>query len=281
MSTENPRGKLIPIGGKEAKKPDDESRRSGSFFFGEGVLAEVLEQLRGKDSHIGLITTASGTPEEIAEAYLQAFEKLGCKNVEVLHLDKRNVDSKVHLELLSRLDGVFMTGGDQMRLKEKIYGSEFLRAMKKRYQETDFVIAGTSAGAMAMSELMISEGEDSESLLKNMVELEAGFTLLPGTIIDPHFMVRGRFARLTEAILKNRNLTAIGICEDTALIISDGNVLDAIGTGTVIIFEANHIRSTNFKKAKAGQAVYVEGLRLHILAKGAKYLLKERIFIGG
>lgn len=279
MSTENPRGKLIPIGGKEAKKPSDESRRSGSFFFGEGILSEVLQEIRGKDSHIGLITTASGTPEEIAEDYLQAFTKLGCKKVEVLHLDKRNVDSKAHLDLLSRLDGVFMTGGDQMRLKEKIYGSEFLKAMKRRYQETDFVIAGTSAGAMAMSELMISKGEDSESLLKNMVALEAGFKLLPDTIIDPHFMVRGRFARLTEAILKNRDMTAIGICEDTALIISDGNILDAIGTGTVLIFEADQTRSTNFKKAKTGQAIYVEGLRLHILAKGAKYVLKERIFI--
>lgn len=74
-------------------------------------------------------------------------------------------------------------------------------------------------------------------------------------------------------------MTAIGICEDTALIISDGNILDAIGTGTVLIFEADQTRSTNFKKAKTGQAIYVEGLRLHILAKGAKYVLKERIFI--
>lgn len=83
-----------------------------------------------------------------------------------------------------------MTRGDQIRLKEKIHGSEFLKALTKRYYETDFVIAGTRAGAMAMSELMISEGKDRELLLKNMAELEAGLKLLPGTVIDPHFMVR-------------------------------------------------------------------------------------------
>jgi cyanophycinase len=250
MKQGTPKGKLIPIGGAEAKAPRDNAATPGISFSGNGILKEVLDQIRCEASHIGLITSASGHPTEATHTYTKAFHQPGC----------RKVDSKANLGLLNQLDGIFIVGGDQVKLKAKIGGSRFLKRVHQRYMGSDFVIAGTSAGAMVMSELMISEGENNESLLKGMEKLESGFNLLPGLIIDPHFMIRGRFARLTEALLKHTKMTAVGICEDTALIITGGNTLTTIGAGTVLIIEASPIKATNFKRAGEKQPIYVEGL---------------------
>lgn len=274
-----PMGKLIAVGGNE-ERGREELRADGNGASGhEAVLAHVLEEMRGKDSRIGIITTASGDPGGAAEMYAAAFGKLGCAQVYALHLDKRNVNSSSKLELLASLDGVFLSGGDQTKLLEKTTGSEFLKLLKKRYVESRFVIAGTSAGAMVMSAFMISEGESDESLRKGIVTLKKGWSLLPGTIIDTHFMSRGRFARLTEALLDKPGLTAIGLCEDTALVITEGNVLRAIGSGGIIVLEADQVKASNFRKAGKGTAIYVEGLQIHVLAAPVQYLLREKRFI--
>ncbi len=276
-----PKGKLIPIGGKEARSPQD-NNGGGSrqvTFQHEGILQEVLMEMKGPESRLAVITTASELPEEMRDMYLKAFDALGCKNVEVLHLDGRNVDSKNTLSILEEVDGVFFTGGDQVRLIDRICDTKFMDLLKDRYRNEDFVVAGTSAGAMAMSAVTIREGSSTESLLKGIVEVSRGFTLLPKTIIDTHFMSRGRFSRLTEALLLNPGFMAIGICEDTGLVISGGNHLRTIGSGVALILEADHIRNTNFKEAKRMQPVYVEGLGVHVLARGAGYSLSERKFI--
>jgi cyanophycinase len=273
-----PKGKLIPIGGNESRSPE-QSREDGHAFFGDkGILSLVLEEMKGKDSRIGILPTASQEPEEICEMYLKAFKELGCKHISILDLDGRNVNSKEKLHILSTLDGILISGGDQNRLKEKLEGSEFLVALKDRYFNSNFVIAGTSAGAMAMAATMIQEGESDESLLKGTVELTQGFGFLAGAIIDTHFMARGRFARLTEALLAQQDFTAIGICEDTGLVITDGNLLRTIGSGVVLILQANQVKATNFKTAKKGSPIYVEGLSIHILAKGAEYSLADQRF---
>ena len=276
-----PRGKLIPIGGKEAR--DFENGNSGNkskpTFTNEGVLLEVLSEMKGTDSRIEIITTASEEPGDMAEMYIEAFGKLGCRQVNALKLDGRNVNSRKSLEALSLADGVFITGGDQTRLTDKIRDTKFFEALVRRYQEEAFVIAGTSAGAMAMSAAMISEGSGSESLLKGIVALQAGFKLLPKTIIDTHFMSRGRFARLAEALLMEEGFTALGLCEDTGLVISEGNILRTIGSGVVMVLQADQVTKTNYKEAKKMQSVYVEGMSMHILARGARYLLNTREFI--
>jgi cyanophycinase len=275
--TRLPKGKLIPIGGKEARGPEDE-KDSGSrpvVFENEGVLKEVLTEMKGAGSKLAVVTTASLIPEEMSEMYLEAFGKLGCENVSVLNLNGNNVNSKKTLEVLSAVDGVFFTGGDQNRLIDKLRDTQFMDLLKDRYQNDDFVIAGTSAGAMAMSAVTISEGTSTESLLKGIVELSRGFGLLPNAIIDTHFMSRGRFSRLSEALLMNPGFIAIGLCEDTGLVISD-NYVRTIGSGVAMILETDGIKNTNFKQAKKMQPVYVEGMGMHILAKGAGFSLQER-----
>jgi len=278
---ELPKGKLIPIGGKEARSPEAENTEDARpvQFGNDGVLQEVLAEMKGPGSKVAVVTTASSEAEEMGDMYLKAFGKLGCEQVTVLNLTGRNVNSKKTLEVLADVDGVFFTGGDQKKLIDKICDTMFMDLLKDRYQQDDFVIAGTSAGAMAMSAATIEEGSSEESLLKGIVALSRGFTLLPETIIDTHFMSRGRFSRLAEALLINPGFIAIGICEDTGLVITEGNHLRTIGSGVAMILEADNIKSTNFKKAKKMQPIFVEGMQMHILARGAGFSLKERKMI--
>ena len=279
---EKPKGKLIAIGGKEARSRDEgilAGTSTDNDASGGSILNHVLAEMKGPASKIEILTTASAEPSEMGEMYVEAFGKIGCGNVGVLDLDGRNVDSKPVLERLFAADGLFITGGDQARLMEKLGGSEFLKAAKRRYDEDDFTIAGTSAGAMALSGVMINEGESTESLLKGVVQLSKGFGLLPKAIIDTHFMSRGRFSRLAEAILIHEGYTALGICEITALVVGGGELLRVIGSGVVMVMEAGDITSTNFREAKKGQAIYVEGMHIHILARGAMYSLTGRKFM--
>jgi len=228
---------------------------------------------------VAVITTASGEPDEMGDMYLETFAKLGCKNVTILNLTGRNVNGKKTLEILSEVDGVFFTGGDQNKLIDKICDTKFMDLLKARYQDDEFVIAGTSAGAMAMSAAMIREGSSTESLLKGIVELSKGFTLLPKTIIDTHFMSRGRFSRLAEALLINPGFIAIGLCEDTGLVVTEGHHMRTIGSGVAMILEADNVKKTNFKQAKKMQPIYVEGMQMHILAPGAGFSLHDRKMI--
>src|SRR5690606_3010600 len=99
---------------------------------------------------------------------------------------------------------IFFSGGDQYRLTSIFGGSEFLTFICNRYrQDPDFVLAGTSAGAMAMSEHMIYYAENNEAMLKGHVKITHGFGLLPDCIVDTHFAKRGRFGRLFQAVMMN------------------------------------------------------------------------------
>ncbi|UFH52776.1 cyanophycinase [Spirosoma sp. KNUC1025] len=277
-----PKGKLIPIGGSEAKgqeATDASSELRQPTFFESGILAEFLAEVKGPGSRIEIIPAASEVPEEMGKAYLDAFHNLGCKNVHVLYIDSlKEADSPDNLRRIDKADGVLFTGGNQTTLIDKLLDSQLIRNIQQRYQYDDFVIAGTSAGAAAMPRLAIKEGKSSESLIKGMVETEKGLSLLPGAIIDTHFMQRSRLPRLTEALLRNPGLLGIGLCVDTGVVITQGNVLRAIGSGGVFIVNADDVLDTNYHDIRELTPVYVNKLHITILANGASYYLNERIF---
>jgi cyanophycinase len=277
---EIPKGKLIPIGGNEAK--DDQEERDDRLQmtdFKNGILMDIVSEMRRKKPRIEVIPAASRMQEEVGSSYKEAFKRLGF-GVDVMIIpDKKNVDDDDNIERIGKADGIFFPGGDQLRLRETLEGSKFIDIIRKRYLNEEFVIAGTSAGAMIMSELMINTGESQESVLKGVVKLTAGFDFLPGTIIDTHFFQRGRFARLTEALLQKHKLTGIGISEDSGVVVTGGNLMRAIGSGTVMIIDNHEIRSTNYSKVKAKEPLFIENLIVHILAKGAAYLLREKEFV--
>ncbi|HEX9956235.1 MAG TPA: cyanophycinase [Fibrella sp.] len=279
---EIPKGKLVSIGGGEAKL--DAGNKSSSDirqyeFFESGILAEFLKEISGEDCRIEIIPAASEIPEEMGKDYLEAFHKLGCKNVHVMYIDSaEDADKPDNLKRIDKADGILFTGGDQTKLIDKLLDSMLIRKIHERYQNSDFVIAGTSAGAAAMPLLAIKEGKSGEALIKGMIETEKGLSLLPDAIIDTHFMQRGRLPRLTEALLRNPGLLGIGLCVDSGVVISQGNVLRAIGSGGVYIIDADEVKQTNYYDVTELQPVYVYNLRINILAKGAMYYLKDRKF---
>lgn len=278
-----PTGKLIPIGGSEARNPGDEAERDGrspADFFRNGVLADVLNEINGPASRLVILPAASGVPDEMAPLYTEAFGMLGCRQVEVIQLmDRSQTDHPHNLQRIRQADGVFLTGGDQAVLVEKLAGSAFLQILIERYQHEGFVIAGTSAGAAAMSRTMLKEGDSEESLRKGMAETQPGLGFLSSLIIDTHFAQRGRLPRLTEALLQQPTLIGLGLSEDTGVVITRGNCLQTIGSGSSFILETNTITQTNFSRLAAGEPISVGNLKVHVMGRNARYRIDGRQFM--
>ncbi len=278
-----PKGTLIPIGGAEDKGTDLEEgviKRDRLNFFEIGILKSVLNEIGKENPNIILITTASQIPDEVSENYLDAFEKLDCTNVTHLRIRNReDVDKPENLQALEACDGLMISGGNQMRLTTIYGGSTFLEIIKRRYKEEDgFVIAGTSAGAMAMSSTMISEGSASTAHKKGEVKLTVGWGLVRNLIIDSHFIQRGRFTRLAQAVGTNPGSIGIGLGEDTGVIIKAGAEMEIIGSGSVTLIDGYNVRHNNIADIGQGKTISLENLTVHIMERGNKYLLKERSF---
>jgi cyanophycinase len=277
-----PKGKLISIGGSEDKGTEIDPKfvqKEHLNFFEFGILKRILSEMKGVDSRVEVITTASQIPEEVGENYIQAFGKLGCKNVGVIHIKKReDALDPAYLERIKTADGVMFTGGNQLRLSMIFGGTEFLKILKTRYQNEEFVIAGTSAGAMGMSNTMIYQGSSTGALLKGEVKITTGLAFIKDVIIDSHFVTRGRFGRLAQAVASNPDCIGIGLGEDTGVLIKEGNKMEAIGSGLVLIFDGHNIRHSNIADIAEGQPLSIEHLIVHVMAKGNLYYLDERKF---
>lgn len=282
---EKPKGKLISVGGNEDKGSQDDPgrvRMTSLNFFELQILSRIIHEAGGKDVPLEVITTASTIPDEVGENYLQAFGKLGCTNVHVMHIKtiKQAKDPK-NLERIKKARGVMFTGGNQLTLSTLYNETEFLDILQHRYYNEDFLIAGTSAGAMAMSKIMIFQGSSSEALLKGEVKITTGLSFLEDVIIDSHFVKRGRFGRLAQAVAANPSCIGLGLGEDTGVIITEGDHLEAIGSGLIIVFDGSKIKHNNISDLKEGAPISIENLIVHVLAKGNCYKLKKRTFHEG
>lgn len=281
-SNKKPKGILIAIGGAVDKGTgyDDDKNNSENLvekFLEEGILKRLLEELSSKTNRVEIITTASLIPEEIGQHYVDAFNRLGNDNIGVIHIKKRK--DTLNLEYLDRIqkaEGVLFTGGNQLRLTTIFGGTELLNVMLSRYQNEHFIVAGTSAGAMAMSTTMIFGGSSTEALLKGEVKLSRGFGFIEDVTFDTHFIKRGRFGRLCQTIAINPTGIGIGLGEDTGLLITEGNHMEAIGSGLVMIVEGGNIKYTNIVDIENGEPISIENLTVHVLSKGHNYILSER-----
>ena len=279
-----PKGKLIAIGGAEDKGTqleDGEYRRNNLNFFELGILRRVVEEAGGINARIEVITTASTIPYEVGENYLNAFGKTGCTNIGLLHIRNR-ADTQIeeYLERIRVCDAVMFSGGNQLRLSVTDGGTEFLNILKKRYQEeAGFVIAGTSAGAMAMSNTMIYEGNATRAHLKGEVKITTGLGFMNNVIIDSHFEKRGRFGRLAQAVAANPGCIGIGLGEDTGMLVTEGNRMEAIGSGLVVIVDGHEIKHCNIADIPDGNPISIENLKVHFCEKGNGYLIKEREYL--
>lgn len=263
-----PRGIAVAIGGNEDKDNDLD------------ILRATLAVSGRPRPSIALITSASSVPEELAAQYLQAFERIGTGPVHVLHIGSReDAMDPEGLAKVSKVDVIFFTGGDQLRITSILGASPILREIKRRYFEEDCVVAGTSAGASALSETMIYEGESSEALRKGTVQMTSGIGLVQKVVIDSHFIKRGRFSRLMTIVTGNPGTIGLGLGEDTGVIIRDGHLLEAIGNGLIVVFDGCGIVNSNITDIELGEAIAVEGMVVHTLVKGYGYDLVTRQYL--
>ncbi len=282
MQAHSPKGTLISVGGAEDKGTDLELgiiERNNLNFFEIGILKNIVKEINNTDARIEIVTTASQIPDEVGENYRDAFSKLGCTNIG--HMKIRNREDAMKPEYLERLkqcDGIMFSGGNQLRLTAIFGGTEFLELLHYRYENEPFIIAGTSAGAMAMSNTMIYQGNASNAHLKGEVKITTGLAFIKDVIIDSHFNKRGRFSRLAQAVAANPSAIGIGLGEDTGVIIRNGCEMEAIGSGAVVIIDGRNIRHNNIADIEEGAPVSVENMIVHIMEKGNFYNSKTRIF---
>lgn len=279
----HPKGKLIAIGGAEHKGTELEAdglHRNNLNFFELGILRRVVEEAGGVNARIEVITTASMIPYEVGENYLNAFGKIGCTNIGLMHIRTRqDAMQQEYIDRIRHCDAVMFSGGNQLRLSATDGGTEFLTLLKQRYREENFLIAGTSAGAMAMSNTMIYEGNAARAHLKGEVKITTGLGFLNSVIIDSHFEKRGRFGRLAQAVAANPGCIGIGLGEDTGMLITEGNKMEAIGSGLVVIIDGHEILHSNIADIPDGNPISIENLKVHFCEKGNGYLIKERKYL--
>jgi len=264
-----PKGKLIAVGGAEHRDHIEQEKLE--------VLRRVLQEMKGKDTVLEIIPTASGIPKQIAKEYTDAFGTLGCKAARVMNIRRqKEAEKKEFLERIRTCDGIMFSGGNQTRLSEIFLGTEFLSILKDRYHnDSDFVIAGTSAGAMAQSGHMINGGAPADALMRGKALMIEGLGFIDNAIIDSHFVNRGRFGRLMVAVAEHPEMTGIGISEDTAVIITENRYLEIIGTGLVVIMDGSELR-TNTIAEQSGEMLNLERMIFHLFSKGKRYDMQAK-----
>lgn len=275
-------GKLMIIGGAVNKgsfsETDyDQNIEKNLNFFERGILRKIIDESRLKEnSVIEIITTASQIPQIVGPEYKKAFEFLGAKNVNILDIiNREQANSDAITARTCAADVVMFTGGDQLRLTSILGGTRFHDIILQKYQEENFIYAGTSAGAAAASENMIYQGSSSEALLKGEIKTTQGLGFIDNVIVDTHFVQRGRIGRLFQAVVNNPRTLGIGLGEDTGLFI-DNDIMTAIGSGLVILVDGRFIKDTNLTNIDLGKPISIDNLIVHVLSQNDFYDLKAK-----
>lgn len=257
------RGHLVPIGGAE----DKEGHRD--------ILRAVVHLAGGPDARIAILPTASRM-QETGSHYMDVFDELGVADAVNLPLRTRSDGNQDrYVRELERATGIFLTGGDQLRLSTILGGTDVFRTIR-RLHASGTPVAGTSAGAAIMPEHMLAGGESGPTPLMTSAQLAPGLGLTNKIIIDQHFRQRDRLGRLLTAISFNPFLVGLGIDEDTAAIIGPDDVLEVVGSGAVTVVDPQDLDHSSMASARAGDPVSLLDLRLHVLAPGGRYDLTQR-----
>jgi cyanophycinase len=220
------------------------------------------------------VPIASEEPEEAAKDYVDVFTSLGAGRIDVFDLQNREQGhSEDALRQLEEADGFMFTGGDQLRLTALLGGTPWLKRLKERFTHDEIVIAGTSAGAAAMSTPMIYQGRDNQGMLKDEIHVTTGLQFVHDVAIDTHFVARGRIIRMAQIIATNPGCIGLGLEEDTAVVITEGREVEVIGSGVVTVVDGQDVTDTNIHRIKSGEPITIRDLKVHILSCGERYTL--------
>lgn len=257
------RGCIIPIGGAEEK------------FHNPEILDRFVDLCGGRAAKIAIIPTASEL-EDTGRNYEKLFRKLGIKHAQVLQiLTRDDCDNPEYLDYIEASDGVFMTGGNQLRLSTTLGGTQVAQLIRRR-NAAGMHVAGTSAGAAFMPEHMIAGGIEGSTPTPDMVTMAPGLGLTNSFIIDQHFRQRDRLGRLLTALAYNPFAVGIGLDEDTAAFIRPGDELEVVGSGGITIIDPTDLSHSSMDSARRGEPVSLIGIKLHILIAGGRFAIESR-----
>lgn len=279
-----PKGTLVLIGGSEDRGPAVNRPAIYDYlaeYQEQEILRYLIAQTGLRTPRIAVVVSASEIPREMGEMYFSAFRHLDIPQhyVDILDIrDSETANLDIAQEWLRCADIVLFSGGDQLRLAELFEGTRFVDTLRHRYQHEPLIVAGTSAGSMALPTTILYRGAKTEAMLNGDVRLGDGMGLLDGCVVDTHFISRGRFSRLAQAVITSPTHLGIGLSEDTALVIRHGTEAECLGSGMAIVIDGNHIGATNAERAPENVPLYVEGLRVHCLVRGNRFDLATRQF---
>ena len=259
-------GTLFAIGGAEAKL----RRRT--------VLGAFVAAAGGTDARIAVVSSASSLGNEVVEVYQTVFTSLGAHQIISLRPESRAQAHDPDLaRALTEVSGIFLTGGNQLKLSSFITGTPFGDAIKQAHEQGTLV-GGTSAGASVLAEHMIAFGAGGATPKQRMSQLSAGLGLLPGVVIDQHFEQRGRFGRLLAVIAQSPSLLGIGLDEDTSAIVYADRSMEVVGKGAVTVLDGSRVQ-TDAHQAKGHRPILVSGAVVHALPDGSWFDLRGRTLL--
>ncbi|MBD1866569.1 cyanophycinase [Leptolyngbya sp. FACHB-671] len=257
---------VLVIGGAEDK------------VHGRQILNVFFNRAGATDARIAIIPCASREPSVIGNRYRTIFEEMGAKAIEILDIrDREQSENPDWKDYLEQCTGVFMTGGDQLRLCGLLADTPIMERVRVRAQLGEITLAGTSAGAAVMGEHMIAGGGSGESPNRSLVDLATGLNIIPDVIVDQHFHNRNRMARLMSAISIYPDKLGIGIDEDTCALFEDSGIFQVIGKGTVTVIDPSSVSHTNQSDVGTTDPLSIHNLRVHILSPGDRYDMNKRL----
>jgi cyanophycinase len=256
-------GSVIIIGGAEDKVRD------------RVILSRFATLAGGRDATIAVISTASSLGLEAGERYSKVLGELGVAKVRTIHAVTRAQANDDTIALALRdATGIFMTGGNQLRLSSTIGGTRLADAVLEQFRQ-GAVVAGTSAGASAMSSHMIAFGASGATPKHRMAQIAAGLGVLPGVIVDQHFQQRNRLGRLLSLIAQNPSLLGLGVDEDTAGVVGPDHIMEVIGRGSITVVDGAR-SETDAWEIHGHRPLMISGVVLHSLPAGYRFDLRRR-----
>jgi cyanophycinase len=255
-------GPIMAIGGAEDK------------FDDKVILSTFVQLAGGREAKIAIVPTASSI-ESAGERYKALFLGLGANEAQVVYLaDRADADGDAPIELMQDATGIFLTGGNQMRLSSIVGGTRAMQIVRQRNAE-GAIVAGTSAGASILSSHMVAFGASGPTPRQRMATTVAGFGLVPDVIVDQHFRQRDRIGRLLALVAANPSLLGMGIDEDTAVLFDHDGSVEVVGRNSITIVDGAHMYSDIFQVKGHGN-ITISGATLHVLTPGRRFDLGTR-----
>jgi|ERR1700752_3686953 len=261
---EKPKGTLIALGCGECKRDAE-------------ILKGLIQETGKFIPKICVFTLAADKPEQTELDYRNLFEGLGAHDISVINFNVHTeADSEENLEKVKQANIIVFSDGSQLKLSSLLGGTHLIARIRKRYHnEKNFVVIGVCAGAAVLANTMIMSCNSSDPMLKGELQISNGLNLISNIFIDTHFTERGKFGCLTQTVTFNPAVLGVGLGDDTAIIIKNDEI-EVIGLGLIVILDGTCIKYTDVSEVGHGDPITVEGLKMHFLGSGKRFLISER-----